>query len=117
MSLPTPYTSLQQTDDFGLTFSNIKYSATLAASTDTTLTVPKSAPRYKAVIKAELSAVVYVANGAVAAVPAGATFAAVSSEMIPVNGVLCREVKAGDVLHFITAGTDIDVSVVFYAIK
>ena len=111
------YTSLQQNDDFGLTFSSLKYSATLPASTDKTLTVPGSSARFKAIMKAEADGVVYVANGATAAVPAGANFAAVSSEMIPVNGVLCREVKAGDVLHFITAGTDIDVSVVFYAIK
>lgn len=111
-----PYTSLQQDDDFGLTFSNLKYSASLAASTDTTLTTPSSSPRYKALIKAETDGIVWVANGETAAVPAGATFAAVSSEMIPVNGELCREVKAGDVLHFITAGTNIDVSVVFYAI-
>lgn len=115
--LPTPYTSLQQNDGFGLTFSNIKYSATLAASTDTTLAVPGSAPRFKAIIKAEADGVVWVANGATAAVPAGASFAEVSSEMVPVNGELAREVKAGDVLHFITAGTDIDVSVVFYAIR
>lgn len=113
----TPYTSLQQVDDFGLTVSNLKYSATLAASTDTTLTVPGSAPRFKVVMKAETDAVVWMALNAVAAVPAGASFATVSSEMIPVNGVLCRDVKSGDVLHFITAGTNIDVSVVFYALQ
>ncbi len=117
MSLPVPYTALHQNDDFGLTMSNNLYSATLAASTDTTLTVPGSAPRFKALIKAETDAVVWLAVGATAAVPAGASFASVSSEMIPVNGYLCREFKAGDVLHFITAGTDIDVSVAFYAIK
>lgn len=115
--LPTPYTSLQQNDGFGLTFSTSKFSATLAASTDTTLTVPGTAPRMKAIIKAETDAVVWVAADAVAAAPSGASFASVSSEMIPINGELCREVKAGTVLHFITAGTNIDVSVVFYAIR
>lgn len=114
--MTTPYLSQQPVDDYGLPFASIKQSATLAASTDTTMTVPGNSPRYKAVMKAETDAVVWVANGATASVPVGATFAAVSSEMIPVNGVLCREVKAGDVLHFITAGTDIDVSVVFYAL-
>lgn len=117
MAFITPYLSQQPVDDYGLTFSNVKYSATLGASTDTTLTVPGSAPRYKAVMRAETDGVVWVANGATAAVPAGATFAAVSSEMIPVNGTLCREVKAGDVLHFITGTADIDVSVVFYALN
>lgn len=111
----TPYTSLQQNDDFGLTFSTEKFSATLAATTDTTLTVPGTAPSYKALMKAEPTATVYVAKNATAAVPGGVTFAATTSEMIPVNGSLCREVKAGDVLHFYTAGTDIDVSVVFYS--
>lgn len=117
MSLPIVYTSLQQDDDFGLTFANIKFSASLAATTDTTLTIPGSAPRFKAIMRAETDAIVWVANGETAAVPAGATFASVSSEMIPVNGTLCREVKADDVLHFITAGSSIDVSVVLYAIR
>lgn len=116
MALPTPYTSARTVNDFSLTVSNLKYSATLAASTDTTVTVPGSAPRFKVVIRAETDAVVWFAVGDTAAVPAGATFAAVSSEMIPINGALCREVKAGDVLHFITGGTDIDVSIVFYSV-
>jgi len=114
--MTTPYIAQQNVTDFGLNFSDIKYSASLAASTYTSLTVPGAARRYKAVMKAEADGVVWVANGATAAVPAGASFAAVSSDMIPVNGELCREVKAADVLHFISAGTDIDVSVVFYAI-
>jgi hypothetical protein len=104
-------------DDFGLPESNKKYSATLPASTDTTLTIPGDAPSYMAVIKAEGAAQVYMANGVAAAVPAGATFAATASEMIPYGGVLCREVKAEDVLHFITAGTNIDVSVCLYSLK
>jgi len=115
MALQTPYLAKEPTDDFGLRFPSAKYSASLAMTTDTTLTVPGDAPRYKAVIKAETDGVVWVANGATAAVPVGATFAAVSSELVPVNGVLCREVKAGDVLHFITGGSNIDVSVVFFS--
>ena len=115
--MDTPYSSLQQNDDFGLTFSKLLYSANLANDTDTLLTVPGSTQRYKAVMKAETDAVVWVALNQVADEPAGAGFAADTSEMIPVNGVLCREVKAADVLHFITAGTNIDVSVAFYAIK
>lgn len=114
--MPTPYISQQPVDDFGLNFSDLRYSATLASATDTTLTVPSKASRYKAVIKIEPDAVVWMAIGATAAVPVGATFAAVSSEMITGNTPLCREVKAGDVLHFISASTNRDVSVVFYAI-
>ena len=112
----TPYTSQQPVDDFGLLFSNLKYSASLAATTDTTLTVPSKAQRYKALIKVENNGLVWVALNATAAVPVGATFAAVSSELVNDAKTLCREVKAGDVLHFITATAATDVSVVFYAI-
>ncbi len=115
--LPTPWTGLETRDDFGLPFSNTKYSATLAVATDTLLTVPGSAPRFKAIIKAETDAVVYLALNEVAQVPAGAAFAATGSEMLEVNGITCREVKAADVMHFISAGADIDVSVTFYAIR
>lgn len=111
------YVAAQPVDDFGFIFSTVKYSASLVMSTDTELTVPSQHARYKAIIKCEADGVVWVALNATAAVPAGGTFATVSSEMVPVNGVLCREVKAADVLHFITAGSGIDVSVVFYALN
>lgn len=113
----TSYLSQQPVDDFGLRFSKNKYSATLAATTDTSLTVPGTAPRYKAVMKCETDGEVYVALNEAAEVPAGGSFAVTSSELIPINGVLCREVDAADVLHFYTAGTSIDVSVVFYSLS
>jgi len=114
--MSSPYIAQQPVNDFSLRFSDQKYTATLAASTDTSLTVPSNAKRFKVVMKAEADASVYVAVNETAAVPAGASFAASTSELIPVNGVLCREVNAADVLHFITAGTDIDVSVILYTI-
>jgi hypothetical protein len=110
-----PYSAQNPIDDFGQVFSDLKYSATVAATTDTTLTVPGSAPRYKAVIRAGADDEVWIALNAVADVPAGGTFAADTSELIPINGTLCREVKKSDVLHFYsTAGGN--VSVVFYAL-
>lgn len=112
----TPYTSQQTVNDFGLTFSNLKFSASLAATTDTTLTIPAKAQRYKALIKVENNGLVWVALNATAAVPAGGTFAASTSELINDNSTLCREVKAGDVLHFFTATAGTDVSVVLYAV-
>ena len=112
----TPYLSQQPVDDFGSLFTNLKYSANLAATTDTTLTIPGDAPRYKAVIKVESNGLVWVANNAVAAVPAGATFAATTSELVTDAKSLCREVKAGDVLHFYTGTANIEVSVVLYAL-
>ncbi len=111
----SPYIANWTINDFGQLFSNLKYSASLAATTDTTLTVPGAAPRYKALIKVETNGIVWVALNDTAAVPAGGTFAVTTSELITDDRTLCREVKAGDVLHFITAGTGIDVSVVFYA--
>jgi len=117
MALITPWTALNMTDDFGLRPSNLKYRATLPASADRSMTVPGDAPRYMAIIKAEGAAQVYVAVNQPAETPIGSTFAATGSEMVPYGGVLCREVEADDVLHFITAGTDIDVNVVLYSLK
>lgn len=117
MAITVPYVAQNPVDDFGLRFSNLKYSATLAASTDTTLTVPGTAPRYKAVIKVENNADVWVALNATAAIPAGGTFAATTSELVNGNYYICREVLAGDVLHFFTAAANTDVSVVFYALQ
>lgn len=110
-----PYTSQQPVDDFGLNVTDLKFSAALAASTDTTLTVPGKAPRYKALMKVAENGVVWVALNATAAVPAGTTFAATTSELID-SKPLCREVKAGDVLHFITATATTNISVVLYAV-
>lgn len=111
-----PYTSQQPVDDFGLRFSNLKYSASLAATTDTTLTIPGNAPRYKAVIKVENNGLVWVALNATAAIPVGGTFAATTSELITDAKSLCREVTSGDVLHFYTSTAGTDVSVVLYAV-
>ncbi len=110
---------------WGLNISNQKYSASLAITTDTTLTVPSTGAigsplnqvnRYIAIIQVEANLSVWMALNATAAVPAGSTFAATTSELIIGGEYFAREVKAADVLHFIapTAGTDI--SVVFYAL-
>jgi hypothetical protein len=109
----TPYTSQQPVDDFGLRFSDLSFSASLAATTDTTLTIPGSAPRFKALIKVDGE--VWVAVNQTAAVPAGATFASTTSELVNAYYHLCRDVKQGDVLHFYTATASTNVSVVLYS--
>ncbi|GKS62447.1 hypothetical protein YTPLAS21_19050 [Candidatus Nitrosocosmicus sp.] len=114
MSIDLVYNGLAPRDDFGLPFATIKYSASLDAATATSLVVPAKYPKYKAIIKCESDLEVWVSDSGTAAVPAGATFAATTSEMIPVNGVLCREVYNGDTLSFICATAGADVSVVFY---
>lgn len=107
---------------FGLPFTNTSYSVTLAAATDTTLTVPGlqagGAPsalyaKMYAVISYTTDGVVWVASNAVAALPAGAAFAQTTGELSP----HCKYVKAGDVLHFITAGANVQVNVAFFAVQ
>lgn len=108
---------------FGLPFSDNKYSATIAQSTDTTLTIPGSAPmgyvnnitvnKYIAIFSYEPGAQVWVANGVTAAIPVGATFASTDSEQNP----SARQVDAGDVLHFFTPDSGgASISVVLYAL-
>lgn len=108
----TPYLSQQPVDDFSLRFAGLQYSATLAVNTDTLLTIPDISRRYKAVLKCAPASMVWVAINQVATVPVGASFAVTSSELIPQNG-LCREVVAGDIIHFISAAAS-QVSVVLY---
>lgn len=110
---------------FGLPPCDQKFSASLAITTDTTLTVPLSgsmgAPlntvnRFLAVIQVEANLSVWLAINATAAVPAGTSFAATTSDLIIGGQYYAIEVKAGDVMHFLapTAGTDILVK--FYAL-
>ena len=112
----TPYTSQQTVDDFSLRFSNLQYSATLAASTNATLLIPGSAPRYKALMKATSDT--WVAVGSSVAVlptaPTGGALNSVNSELILGEHYICREVRAGDTLNFIATATP-EVNVVLFA--
>ena len=88
------------------------YSATLAAGTAASITVPSNHANWIAVFCLQPGTDVWVADNALAAVPAGGTFAPTTSELNPAT----RVVKAGDVLSFITANTTADVGVLLYAI-
>lgn len=110
---------------FGLQFSDQKFTASLALTTDTTLTVPSSgsigAPlnsvnKFLAVIQVEANASVWCALNTAAAVPAGSTFAASDSDLIIGSEYYAREVKAGDVLHFLAPVAGTDICVMFYAL-
>lgn len=106
------YYSQQPIDDFGLPFSKIKYDTILTtAGGEQTLTVPSSYDRFKAIFSYADAGEVWVASNATATV-AGASFAATDSELNP----RCREVNKGDVLHFITADTSIEIGVSFYPV-
>lgn len=109
---------------FGLQFSNTKFSASLAITTDTQLAAPlggsmgaalNSVNKFLAVIQVEANASVWCALNETAAVPAGTTFAATTSELIIGGEYYAREVRAGDVLHFIAPVAATDISVTFYA--
>lgn len=107
---------------YGLKFTDIAYSCTLTASSATALTVPTisaiggatftgtSKPRLVAIFAYDANSSVWVANNATAANPAGASFAATTSELNPA----AREVFGGDVLSFYSTGTSINVGVSFY---
>lgn len=108
---------------FGLKPSNSKYSVTLGAASEKTLTVPSQAMMGGALFNVNkfnvvfyASARVFLAINATAEVPAGASFAATTSEMIPANVPFCRLLNSGDVIHVITSQAATDLSVVFYYI-
>lgn len=109
---------------FGLPFCDQKFSASLAITTDTTLTVPVNAAmgqalnsisRWLAVIQVEANLSVWFALNATAAVPAGSTFAATTSDLIIGTEYYGVEVKAGDVMHFLAPAAGTDILVKFYA--
>jgi len=110
---------------FGLPFCDTVFSATLSATTDTTIAVPltsalgtptaTSKNKFLAVISSTPTIATYFANNAAAAVPAGNTFASTTSELIP-QGYTAKMCKAGDTLHFYSAGTP-SITVAFYAVQ
>jgi len=115
--MTTPYVAQQTITDYGLRSSNLQYSATLAITTNTTLTIPGNAPRYKALIKCMPAGQVWVATNATAAAPGGSSFAATTSELLTQDYALCREVRAGDVLNFYSSTATTNVSVSLFALN
>ena len=120
------YNYVKGINGFGLALSDTIFSATLAANTDTTVTVPgvaalgaAAANKYNKLIAVidTLSGPLWVAVNAVAAVPAGSTFAATTSRLVSPYGPVGLYVKAGDVLHFLTPSTGVEMSVAFYTIQ
>jgi hypothetical protein len=110
---------------WGQPFCDTIFTATLGAGAETTLTVPAKAGlgvpssnqfnKFLAVFSVQDGAKVWVAVNATAAVPAGAAFAASTSEMIN-PAASCKYCKTGDILHFVSAAAA-DISVAFYAIQ
>jgi len=114
--------------DFGQQYSDQIYNATLAAATNTTLTVPgggvmgglssyatsSTANKVMAVIRT--TGDVWVAVNKTAVVPAGSTFAKDTSELVTSSVEKAYLVNVGDVLNFFAkTATTPSVSVAFYA--
>lgn len=119
------YNEVQSFNDYGQQFCTQIYTASLNATTDTTLTVPgggimggisaTTTNRMIAVIRVENNT--WVALNATAAVPAGATFATSTSELVTSSREFAKVVNVEDVIHFYTATAGTDVSVAFYALS
>jgi hypothetical protein len=115
--------SKNSVNGFGLPFCADTYTSTLAANTEATLTIPgfnatgiPSAATYNkfiAVFSYEAAKNVYVSVNSTAAVPAGATLAASTSELNPP----AKLVKKGDVIHVICADGSTDISIALYSVQ
>lgn len=115
-------------NDFAQQYSDQIYNATLAATTNTTLTVPgggvmgsissqgseNSKNKVYAVIRVSFGDEVWLSVGSTAAVPAGASFVKATSEIVTSDNPITKLVSVGDVLNFFTAGATTSVSVTFY---
>lgn len=110
---------VQGLNSYAPSISNTKYTATLAATTDTTLTIPPNVENWVAYFSVEPAKSVWLALNATAASPAGATFAASTSELIPnvSQYQIGRHVTAGDVLHFYSQTGTANISVALYALS
>jgi hypothetical protein len=115
---------LPPVDDFGLPFSNLKYSGTVT-NTNKTLTVPGFAKRYKAVFTTMSNQDIYISiQGVPTSLPGAGNIVKANCEVFTEDypeaqhKSYCREVKAGDVINFISTstGSNINVGIVFYAV-
>lgn len=95
-------------NSFGITQSKYIWNATItAAHGETHITVPSTSAEFLAVFSYQPGASVLVAINNTAALPAGATLTAATSELNPAS----RQVNAGDTISMITADTADNVSI------
>ena len=113
---------------FALPPSDLNFNATLAATTDTTLTIPNSTGMgghgvyYTAVwvaiiTVAPTTGAVWMAVNATAAVPVGTSFASTSSILLSPNCCNGFRLNGGDVLHFFSTPATNSVSVRLYSMS
>lgn len=87
------------------------FTATLAATTPESFTVPSNLPIWIMYVRVQPNGWVWVSRSGTAAVPAGGTLVSAISELIPGTIEFKRTVYAGDVISFITPNTTCDISV------
>ena len=100
--------------------SSLSFSATLVNGAADTVTVPQNASRYIVSFSYQPGASVFVDfTGATAAVPAGGTFSATTSELNPSSRSINALLPDGSVKTFslITSSASASVTVTFYVVK
>ena len=109
---------VQGFNTFASPISDNKYSATIAAAGNATITLPASSPRWIVSFSYQPGSNIWVAFNGSAAVPAGATFASTGSELLPGSRVLNSVQLNGSAttINFINNGSvNADIGVVLYA--
>src|SRR4051812_2462815 len=113
MSTPINCNSdIRGTNIFAPDPSTDKYSATLTNGSVTTVTVPSNYDNWIASFSYQPGTNVWVAYDQTAAIPAGATLVATTSELNPSQ----RRLKKGTVISVVTDDTTADFGIVFYAL-
>jgi len=98
-------------------FSTDIYTATLAASTAESITVPSKYPTWIMYVRIQPNGWCWISRTTTAAVPAGGSFASAKSELITGTVEYKRLVYAADVISFITPNTTCDISVSLYNVS
>lgn len=91
------------------------FTATLAASTAESVTVPSNYASWIMYVRVQPNGWCWCSRTTTAAVPVGGTLAAAKSELIVGTVEYRRVVLAGDTISFITANTTCDIEVAFQA--
>ena len=111
------YAAQQPITDFGLQFTGLILAALVPTAVDTIATIPNNASRYKAVISADIYTPIWVALNQVATPPTSPTFTLWNSELINSFAGFCRDVVAGDELHFWVESGPLEISIALYVVN
>lgn len=112
---------VQGYNTFAAPISQDKYSATLAAGTNSTITLPTNVPYWIISFSYQPGSDVWVAYNGNAAAPVGGTFAATASELLPGSRVLPSTTvsssgSAATTINLLNNGSaSADVGVILYA--